>query len=136
WPTTHGRNGTITILAIARDLAGNQRISAPVIVTVNNPDVLAPRVGITAPVNGGVLLGSVTLRANAQDNVAVTGVTFFVDGIGQGTEDTLAPYELIWETLSINNGPHLIMAIARDAVGNETSSDAVTVTVSNPDTTG
>jgi hypothetical protein len=75
--------------------------------------------------------GSVSVTANASDNVAVVGVQFRVDGVNIGTEDTSSPYSRTWDTLTIGNGTHSLTAIARDAAGNSTTSTARTITVSN-----
>jgi len=82
--------------------------------------------------------GTVTVAANASDNVGVAGVQFRLDGANLGAEDTSAPFSISWNTLGAANGTHTLTTIARDAAGNSTTSAAVTVTVSNappPDTT-
>ena len=59
------------------------------------PDTTVPTVAITAPANGATVSGSVTVSANASDNVAVAGVQFKVDGANVGSEDTAAPYSVV-----------------------------------------
>ena len=49
-------------------------------VTVDNPDTTAPTVSLTGPAEGATVSGTVTLSANASDNVGVAGVQFKVDG--------------------------------------------------------
>lgn len=101
-------------------------------------DTTAPTVAMTQPSNGATVSGSVTLAANATDNVGVTGVRFQVDGQDVGAEVTSAPWTLSWNSAQVTNGQHSVRAIARDAAGNTATSSAVTVTVSNqaapPDT--
>jgi hypothetical protein len=75
--------------------------------------------------------GTVSVSANASDNVGVAGVQFLLDGSNLGTEVTAAPYTLSWNTTSATNGSHTISARARDAAGNQTTSATVSVTVSN-----
>src|SRR4029077_8435096 len=53
------------------------------------------------------------------------------DGANLGTEDTASPYSVSWNTSSASNGGHTLTAVARDAAGNQTTSSAVAVTVSN-----
>ena len=89
---------------------------------------------MTAPANNATVSGTVTVSANASDNVAVIGVQFQLDGVNLGTEDTTSPYSLSWNTLGVSNGPHTLTAVARDGAGNQTTSSTVNVTVSN-DTT-
>ena len=141
WPTTSGTNGSHSLTARARDAAGNQATSTAVAVTVSNqapPDTTPPTVSVTAPAAGATVSGDVTVTATAADNVAVAGVSFFVDGQAVGAEDTSVPYSVTWPTTSGTNGSHSLTARARDAAGNQATSTAVAVTVSNqapPDTT-
>jgi hypothetical protein len=78
--------------------------------------------------------GTVTISANASDNVRVVGVRFQLDGANLGSEDTSAPFAVTWNTTAASNGPHTLTAVARDAAGNTTSA-SVSVTVSTPVTT-
>src|SRR5207244_2437802 len=50
--------------------------------------------------------------------------------------DAAAPYSVAWDTTAATNGTHTLTARARDAAGNQTTSSAVTVTVSNTAPTG
>jgi hypothetical protein len=92
-------------------------------------DTTAPTVSLTAPANGATVSGTVTLSANASDNVGVSRVEFSVDGALVGT-DTASPYSVSWNSASVGNGGHTITARAFDAAGNSASSTA-SVTVSN-----
>ena len=100
-------------------------------------DTTAPTVSLTSPGAGTTVSGSVTVAANATDNVGVVGVQFKLDGANLGTEDTASPYSTTWNTTTATNGSHTLTAVARDAAGNTTTSTSVTVTVSNstPDLT-
>jgi len=135
WNSTAVSNGAHTLTAVARDGAGNSTPSAPVSITVSNPDTTPPSVSITSPAGGANVLGLVTITATASDNESVAGVRFLVDGVDVGPEDTSAPYSASWDTTGLPNGIHLLTAIARDAAGNSTTSATVSVTVLNPDTT-
>src|SRR5439155_5214370 len=80
--TTAVANGSHTLSAVARDAAGNTS-SASVTVNVANappPDTTPPTVSITSPANGATVSGTITVTANAADNVGVAGVHFIVDG--------------------------------------------------------
>ena len=101
--------------------------------TVNN-DTTSPTVSITAPANNATVQNTVTVSANASDNVGVAGVQFKVDGTNVGAEDTTAPYSISWNSTTVVNGTHTLTAFARDAAGNTQTSTTVTVTVNNPDT--
>jgi glutamine amidotransferase PdxT len=138
WNTTTVSNGTHSITALARDAAGNQKTSTAVSVTVNNAtgDTTPPSVSISAPAAGASVNGaSVTVSANASDNGSISGVQFKLNGANVGSEDTVAPYSISWNTTTVFNGTHSITAVARDAAGNQKTSAAVSVTVNN-NTTG
>ena len=94
-------------------------------------DPTPPVVSVTAPGAGATVSGAITVAASATDNVGVVGVQFKLDGANLGTEDTVAPYSVSWNTSSAGNGGHTLTAVARDAAGNRTTSSAVAVTVSN-----
>ena len=53
WNSTLTANGTHTLTAVARDLAGNLTTSAPISVSVFNADTVPPAVSISSPLNGG-----------------------------------------------------------------------------------
>jgi hypothetical protein len=138
WNTTTIADGNYTLTAKARDAAGNITTSSPVVVNVlnNPPDIELPTVNITAPVAGEVA-GSVSVTADAGDNVAVIGVQFLLNGVNLGIEDLTVPYSVSWNTISNSNGNYTLTAKARDAAGNITTSAGVIVTVNNlPDTEG
>jgi hypothetical protein len=74
--------------------------------------------------------GTISVTANASDNIGVASVQFFLDG-ALAAEDATAPYSVSWDTTTATNGSHTLTATARDAAGNSATSVAVTVTVSN-----
>src|SRR3989344_3159407 len=101
-------NNTITFNALAvgthsncvlrvTDAAGNQSSALAVnTFTVAAPaDATAPTVSITAPI-GGSVSGTVTVAANASDDIGVAGVQFKLDGVNLGAEDTASPYAVSW----------------------------------------
>ncbi|MGH9867894.1 MAG: beta strand repeat-containing protein [Candidatus Polarisedimenticolia bacterium] len=134
WSSTTVSNGTHTLSAVARDAAGNTTVSSPVTITVNNADTAQPTISLSAPVSGVTLSGNVPVTATATDNVGVAGVQFRVDGTAVGSEDTAAPFGVMWDTTTATNGAHTLTAVARDAAGNTRTSGSVSVTVNNADT--
>ena len=96
------------------------------------PDTSAPTVSMTAPLTGTVS-GSVTLSADASDNVGVVGVQFKLDGVDLGVEDSTAPYSISWNSVAVSNGAHTLSAVARDAAGNTSTANGVVVNVNNVD---
>jgi len=130
WNTVNATNGSHTIAAIARDAAGNSTTSAAVTVTVLN-DTTPPSVSISSPAAGATVSGTVTVTANATDNVGVAGVQLKLDGANLGAEVTSAPWQVAWDTTTAQSGSHSLSAVARDAAGNTSTAAAVTVAVSN-----
>jgi len=135
WNSASVSNGSHTLRALARDAAGNTTTSAPVTVTVSNAppgDTTAPAVSVSAPSEGATVSGVASVSATASDNVGVVSVQFTLNGVNLGAADTSAPYTINWSTTGAANGTHVLLAIARDAAGNQTTSASRTVTVSNP----
>ena len=131
WDTKTASNGSHTLTAVARDVVlGLPWTSDPVTVMVFN-DVTAPTVAVTSPSSGAGVRGTIPINANASDNVGVVGVQFRLDGTNVGAEDTTSPYSVSWNTATASNGAHTLTAVARDAVGNTTTSSGVAVTVDN-----
>jgi poly(hydroxyalkanoate) depolymerase family esterase len=92
-------------------------------------DTTPPTVSLTAPANGATVSGTITLSANASDNVGVSRVELSVDGSLVGTANA-SPYQVSWNTATVGNGGHTVTAKAFDAAGNSATSSA-SVTVSN-----
>jgi len=133
WNTVQATNGSHTLTAIARDVAGNQTTSATLTVTVNNSsDTVAPIAVITAPGMDATVTGtSAFISALAWDNIGVTSVQFKLDGLNLGPEKTEPPYSMTWNTTQVPNGAHTLTAVVRDAARYETTSVAIRVTVNN-----
>jgi subtilisin family serine protease len=91
---------------------------------------LPPQVALTWPAAGAPLSGTVTLAATATDDVGVVKVEFFLGSRSLGT-DTEAPYELVWDSATSNNGPGSLTAKAYDASCGQSTSAAVDVTITN-----
>jgi C1A family cysteine protease len=84
-------------------------------------DNTAPAISISAPANGSTLSGSVNVTVSASDNVAVTSVTYLVDGTVISTS-TSSPFSITWNTTSVTDGLHTLTARAYDAAGNSNAS--------------
>jgi hypothetical protein len=123
--------GTYYYVVRAFDGAGNTSASSNEAVAVVTADTTAPTVSLTAPAANATVAGVVSASATASDNVGVAGVTFQIDGITVGAEDTTSPYSVPWDTTTSTNGVHVVTAVARDAAGNTTTSGSRSVTVSN-----
>ncbi len=125
---------TYSYAVSAHDAAGNvSGQTLPVFATTLAPvsDITPPTVSISLPINGTTLGGTVTVSANASDNVSVVGVQFLLDGANLGAEDATAPYSVSWNTTSASSGAHTLIAVARDAANNTATSSSISVTVDN-----
>ena len=127
--------GTYYYAVRAVDRAGNIGPAAGAAGVEVTADTTAPTAALTSPATGATLSGTVTLSAAASDDVGVTAVQFLLDGTLLA-EDASAPYSLAWNSASAPNGSHVLTARARDAAGNVTTSQPVTVNVSNTSVPG
>ncbi|HWR53006.1 MAG TPA: Ig-like domain-containing protein [Bryobacteraceae bacterium] len=93
-------------------------------------DTTAPSVSLSSPTQGATVSGTVTVSANASDNIGVAGVQFLVDGQPIAAEAISPPYSALWNTASVANGAHTVSVRARDACGNSTTA-SVSVTVAS-----
>src|SRR5207249_2254411 len=107
--------GTYYYRVTAQDAAGNISGSSNEASGTSSADTTAPTVSITTPANGSTVSGTITVSANASDNVGVAGVQFLLDGANLGAEDTASPYSISWDTTAATNGTHTLTARARDA---------------------
>ena len=142
-----GRNGTVTQLYEGSDSTtitpssgahfyyaqvtqanGLRLWSAPVWVTqgTGGGDTTSPTVSASESGTSG----TITLSANASDNVGVSKVEFYVDGALKGS-DTSAPYAIALDSTTLTNASHTLVAKAYDAAGNVGTSSGVAFSVSN-----
>jgi hypothetical protein len=130
WTTTFDFSGVSagvhTLTAKATDAAGNAATSDGVTVTVGVVDTAAPTVRITSPVTGAATALEVSVTAEANDDLGVTLLEFELDG---ATVTSLSGTP--WTTvLTVAEGDHSLVAIAHDASGKFTRSDAVSFSAS------
>ena len=123
--------GTYYYVVLAVDAAGGKSPASNTISVTVQADTTAPTVSIAGLADGSTVSGTLTLQANASDNVMVAGVTFRLDGVAITAEDTSSPFSISWVTNNATNGAHVITAVARDAANNSTVSAPVNVTVNN-----
>lgn len=136
-----GGNNTITFEALSEGTYADCKIrvdTAPdgyavLAVSSFTIDTSGPSVAISAPTSGATVRGAaVTVSATATDALtSVAGVQFKLDGVNIGAEDTSSPFSISWDSTTATNVSHDLTAVARDAVGNTTTSALVTVTVDN-----
>lgn len=129
WDTSDLQYGSVhTITVKAFDNAKNtSQKSIEVIIGDNQP----PTVSFINPTNNSVVAGSVKIQVSAEDKViifdknnkiisrspsGINKVEFYIDDNLIG-DDTVAPYEMNWNTGNYLDGEHTIKAKAIDKVG-------------------
>ena len=127
WDTNRVANGTYILSARAVDLAGNSG-TTQVSVSVTNVvrDSTAPVVEITSPTAGQNVSGNVTVAARVVDDVGVTRLELYVDGVLTGST-TSAPFTTKWNARRASGGAHTLRLKAYDAAGNSGTSAEVRV---------
>lgn len=85
---------------------------------------------VTAPANNATVSGTVSVTASASDNLGVSKVEFYVNGILQAT-DTVTPYVYSWNTSVLASGTYNLMTKAYNAAGNVSQSSNVVVSIVN-----
>src|SRR5690606_12739110 len=76
--------------------------------------------------------GVIRIEADADDNMAVKQVEFFVDGTSIGADENGADgWSVSWNTTAYTDGPHTLTAKATDNANNIGDSTPVSVTVDN-----
>ncbi|MDD3179848.1 MAG: Ig-like domain-containing protein [Opitutaceae bacterium] len=121
--------GTYSITAKATDNDGNVTTSAAVTVTAVDPSSSGPTVAISSPASlSYYTVGTpINLTATASSSGgSIDSVEYFANGEPLGTS-SLAPYKFIWTPGS--SGVYALTAIAKDKIGNLTTSAAVQVII-------
>jgi hypothetical protein len=115
------KQGANTIVATARDAAGNTQSASSIVIY----DATAPSITIDAPANNSVFTtSSVNITGIASDNINVTQVTWSSSAGAIGT----AAGTIKWSAgVPLAVGTNLITFTARDAVG-KSSSASITIT--------
>ena len=117
--------------------AANHQIVTPAAATTYTAaftaaaDAVKPVVSVTAPAAGATVSGVTTLSASASDNVGVTQVKWYVDGLEVAHDAAGPTWSTTWSTTTVADGSHTIFAKARDAAGNWGTSRTVVVNVNN-----
>ena len=126
WNTNAALNGSHTLTATAVDAAGNSNASSVSVIVNNVLDTTAPTITISSPNDGSKVTSNVSVKVNTSDNVAVTKVELYVDGMLQGASTT-APFTTKWNTGKAARGLHTLLTKAYDSAGNVGLSQLVSV---------
>lgn len=102
-------------------------------------DTESPSVSITAPASGSTVVGSILITADASDDAALSNVVFKV-GDSEIGRDATPPFEMAFNTTTVDDGTQLLTVTAIDS-SNNSSSVNLQVNIDNasvvppPDTT-
>ncbi len=122
-PSTWARGGVTTTVSPMSMFA--VQVGSPA------PDTAPPTVSISNPSVGSTVSANVNLTASVTDNTAVANVQFLMDGVAVGSALTATPYNLVWDSTSVANGQHTVIARATDTAGNIATASSISFTVSN-----
>ena len=118
------------------DLSDNVYATQNIVVYVNNivDDITPPVISIINPAPNQTVSGQVNFSVFASDNVEISYVEFYLDGISLGIIDE-SPFVLIWDTTDLSTGDHgpehTLSAKAIDLAGNISFSQPILVIVAN-----
>jgi hypothetical protein len=132
WNTFLYANDYHSIVAKAYDFALNWA-NAMITVRVNNPDSTdsePPQIAITSPAGWSIVSDTVLVRTEVSDNRGVAKVVFYIDGDSLYT-DLTPPFTYNWNSVSVPNNYHTILAKAYDYSMNWANA-LITVLVQNP----
>lgn len=105
----------IRVVAVAT--SGARVYSPPV--TVHVPDLEQPDVAFLSPAAAATVAGLVEVAVEADDNVEIDSVEFWLDDVTRlGPPLTSPPYRVTVDTDDLSPGAHTLRAVARDAAGN------------------
>lgn len=111
---------------------GNGRVNALRAVTAaknftTTADIIAPVAAVTSPSNGSTVKApSQNVNLSASDNVAVTKISLYIDGVLVGSSATSSA-SFNWNTKKVASGAHSLQGYAYDAAGNVGASPIITV---------
>lgn len=125
---------TYYVVGTAYDHAANESVFSNEVAKVTQAeepgDTTPPTVAIISPLDGSTVVrkSTVTVQAEATDNVAVRQVELYVNGTLLCT-DTLGPaYTCTWKVPAARGKRYVLEAIAEDTAGHESLSPPVVVT--------
>lgn len=122
--TKNYSNGSHVIKATAFDGQNNQTSSTATVTFSNVIDSTPPTISITSPASGTKVRNTVKIYVNATDNVAVTKVELYVDGVLTSASST-SPFTTNWNPKNATSGNHTIYCKAYDAAGNTANSASI-----------
>lgn len=127
WDTTQYPDGSVSLEAHAVDHWGNEGVSSPVMVTVDNhpqPVNTPPSVTFLSPQNGATALSTEIIQIQAHDDGSVARLSLSINGklTASTTKENLT-YK--WYTYRLPAGAYTLSATAEDNAGATTTSSIV-----------
>ena len=125
--------GTYYYKVVATDAAGNIGAASNEASATVAPDTTPPVVGFNGSCDGSAVVrdaGPFSFQAS-DDRGSVVYAQLKIDGDNLGPALTHSPWYVDWDSRRYANGPHVLTIVARDAAGNEATSDPCTVVVAN-----
>jgi PKD repeat protein len=122
--TTKYENGRYDLTSKVFDLAGKASTDLRQIDIANVKDKTSPTVTITSPKDGSTVSGTVTIKADINDDTGIDSVRFYVDGEYCQyespwpviTKQILGQY-FIWNSKTVSDGLHSVAVEAKDIDG-------------------
>ena len=124
-------DGTYTLVAVARDAAGNEGRSVEITITIMS------KVHIVAPAEGAAVRETTTLVIDTGDLPSVVRVGYIEDlnNFFEATRSTDGRWSAGWKTNALENGSHWIQAQALNGAGEVVGSSAPVEVVTDNDRT-
>ena len=114
---TFSRAGSNLLYAWVKDAAGNISNGIGRSVTITLPDSIPPTIKFSTPTGGTIVSGGVTIATTASDNIGVTRVELYINGM-LTKSSTVTPVSYIWDTTTLSSGSYTVSTKAYDAAGN------------------
>lgn len=119
-------SGSYMLTARATDNEGSTTTSAPVTISVTNPNNVPPVVAVSSHTEGMIVpAANLTITANATDTDGLVSKVEFYNGPTKLGEDTTAPYSFTLASVPV--GSYALRTIATDNDGGATTSATVNV---------
>ena len=119
-----GRVNAAAAVAAAKSTSGSTTTTTTTTITTTTTttmpaiaDTVAPVVQSLSPASGTIVKGNVTISGFASDNIAVSSMKIYIDGVLSASSSSNS-VSMSWNTRKVSVGAHTIRVDAKDAAGN------------------